>query len=326
MEALKKILIKLPIEFEPFSLFAFFIDLSERFPKADIAVIGQKGQTWIYRFLPVRVEMFELPEGKMSLLEIHQYCVNNHNLFNIDLYLDLESSLNSSFLGFNFRSRKRYGFKTGMNKFFYHKTLENNGGDAEKKAYQLLELFVNEEVVNERLLYHYLKPIEESNVIPLFKKDTQIPFILILLKDFETVKNNINFWKEFFDSFEKQRFVIWSEEDENVISDLFLSIDLGKNELLMHKGKDVSEMQYIFKKAAGILATTPQMEGLCSYYCLDAVSLVFGEHEQFDYRRYESKPNIIIYHSEDEIEILQEENTLSEINELVDYLHRYFKL
>lgn len=326
MEALKKILVRLPLEFAPFSLFAFFIDLSERFPKADIAVIGQKGQTWIYHFLPVKVELFELPEGKMSLLEVHQYCVNNHNLFNIDLYLDLESSLNSSFLGFNFRSKKRYGFKSGINKFFYHKTIEDNGFDVESRAYQLLELFLNEEFNNDRLLFHYLKPIEESNVIPLFKKDAQIPFLFVMLKDFASVKENINFWKEFFDSFEKQRFVIWSEEDENVISDLFLSIDLGKNELLMHKGKDIGELQYILKKAAGIIATTAQTEGLCSYYCLDAVSLIFDERERIDYKRYECKPNAIVIHSEDEIEILQEENTLTDTNELVDYLHRYFKL
>lgn len=326
MEALKKILIKLPLEFEPFSLFAFFIDLLERFPKADIAVIGQKGQTWIYHFLPVKVELFELPEKKMSLLEIHQYCVNNHNLFNIDLYLDLESSLNSSFLGFNFRSKKRFGFKTGVNKFFYHKSLEENNLSIENQANQLLELYLNEEIENERLLFHYLKPIEESNVIPLFKKDAQIPFLFIMLKDFESVKNSINFWKEFFDSFEKQRFVIWSEEDENVISDLFLSIDLGKNELLMHKGKDVGELQYILKKAVGTITTTQQSEGLCCYYCIDSISLIFGERESFDYKRYENKPNLILVHSEDHIEVLQEESSLEDINELVDYLHRYFKL
>ena len=94
----------------------------------------------------------------------------------------------------------------------------------------------------------------------------------------------------------------------------------------MHKGKDIGEMQYILKKAAGIIATTAQTEGLCSYYCLDAVSLIFDERERIDYKRYECKPNAIVIHSEDEIEILQEENTLTDTNELVDYLHRYFKL
>jgi hypothetical protein len=60
-------------------------------------------------------------------------------------------------------------------------------------------------------------------------------------------------WKKFFDLFTNQKFVIWSLDDQDAISDLFSKIDLGKNHLTMHTGFFAKEMTYLFSKVSGVV-------------------------------------------------------------------------
>ena len=105
---IKKILVKLPRNNnDVFSSFPFLVTLSEEFPKAEINIIVEDNGSTALGYLPFKIKVFERPANKMSLIETHHYCANMNDIFNIDLFFDLENSLNSAFMGFNFIHTER---------------------------------------------------------------------------------------------------------------------------------------------------------------------------------------------------------------------------
>ena len=103
---INKILVKCPpMHTDAFSVFPFLMALGERFPKAEINLLCEENSSVAFNFLPYRVRCFERPKKKMSLIQTHHFCANLNDLFNIDLFFDLENSFNSSFMGFNLCSK-----------------------------------------------------------------------------------------------------------------------------------------------------------------------------------------------------------------------------
>ena len=116
---IKKVLVKCPDGSDKaFSLFPFMEVLSEEFPGAEIFTISEESDSFAFNFLPFKVKAFERPRDKKNFLKTHQYCANLHDIFNIDVFFDLENNFNSSFMGYNFRSTHRVGYETGWNKYF----------------------------------------------------------------------------------------------------------------------------------------------------------------------------------------------------------------
>ncbi|RPJ78001.1 MAG: hypothetical protein EHM20_04945, partial [Alphaproteobacteria bacterium] len=101
---IRKILVKCPPGIEnAFSTFPFFITLGEEYPKAEINIISEENCSLAYNFLPFKNHIFERPKEKLSFFETHHYCANLNDIFNVDLFFDLDNNFNSAFMGFNFR-------------------------------------------------------------------------------------------------------------------------------------------------------------------------------------------------------------------------------
>src|SRR5690606_7717329 len=74
--------------------------------------------------LSQKAHIFELPLNKRGIVGAHHYAMNLNDIFNIDRYIDLESSFGSTSLGVTFKAKERIGFERGRaQKFFYHKNI-----------------------------------------------------------------------------------------------------------------------------------------------------------------------------------------------------------
>ncbi len=325
----RKILVKMPKNNnELFETYPFLITLSEEFPKAEINLIVEDGGSAALAYLPFKVKIFERPVTKTSLIETHHYCANLNDVFNIDLFLDLENSLNSAFMGFNFRAKERVGYEVKWNKYLLTKRYPAPlGGSVEENSLKLLELYLQQNFSTVRILKDKDYGTQVEAIEALFKQVEPPKFIMIMLDNFTNVSRQIDIWKKFFDSFENQKFAIWTKEDEGVISDLFASIDLGKNNLYMHRGSDPKEMIYMLGKMQGVITNNLFAEGLCNYFGVDAFSIFESEKDLPLYRFFKCKPRRFIVEGE-KIKFLNLEETkeLSSMNELVDVLHFSFKL
>ena len=330
MEEVRKILVKFPRSAnDVISCFPFIVTLSEEFPKSEIFVIVEEGCSFALNFIPFKIKVYERPKTKLTLIETHKYCANMHDIFNIDLFFDLENSLNSAFMGFNFRAKERIGFEVAWNKYFLTKKYTDVPSlSIEKKSIRLLELYLGKTLFDVRVskIREIGQPI--STIDKLFQEPEQPKFIMIMLDNFPNVSKQIDLWKKFFDSFQKQKFVIWSMEDEGEISDVFASIDLGQNELYMQRGASSKELIYLFTKMKGIVVNNLWAEGICNYIGVDYLSFFTEQTTWPNYDHFRYRPQRVLFSPEGPINyyFLDEIREWTEMNQVVDQIHFNFKL
>jgi ADP-heptose:LPS heptosyltransferase len=330
MESVRKILIKFPRDLDDVvRCYPFVVTLSEEFPKAELFIIVEEGCSLALSFLPFKVRVFERPATKLSLIETHHYCANMHDIFNVDLYFDLEGSMNSAFMGFNFRAKERIGFEVKWNKLLLTKKFPDPGNlPIGKKSMRLLELYLGKDLRDVRISKNRETGKQIESIEKLFQEPEPPKFIMVMLDNFANTSAQIDLWKKFFDSFQKQKFVIWSREDEDVISDLFASIDLGHNDLYMQRGADIKEMLYLFSKVNGVIVNNLWAEGIVNYIGTDSLSF-FTKKEGwpfYDYFRY--RPQRVLFSPEGPIQyfLLDEVREWAVMNQVVDQIHLNFKL
>lgn len=331
VNVIRKILIKCPPALnDTFLLFPFMMAVSEEFPASEIFLVCEEGTSLAYQFLPFKLRAFERPKTKLNLIETHHYCANLHDIFNIDLFFDLENSFNSAFLGFNFRAKERVGYGVGWNKHLLTKKFpEPVQTSLERKCVKLLELYLNKPLMDLRISRVRTEGQKVMKVDQLFQEPEPPKFVMVMLDNLVNVTKQIDHWKKFFDSFNGQKFVIWSQQDEDLISELFAKIDLGENELYMHKGDNTKELTYLFNKVLGVVTNNLWAEGLCNYLGVVQASFVFEANPNLpDYNHFFFKPQRFLFQENAPIlfSYLDEKRELEGMNHVVDHIHFNFKL
>jgi len=324
-----KILMKLPKLNElVFEVFPMLHILSEEYPKAEINLLIEKGDELAFNFLPFKVNVYLMPKEKMSFFEAHRFVANLHEVFNIDVYLDLESNFITSFIGFNFRAKIRMGLDNGWNKNFLTKFFPNTKQSLEQLSMMFLESLTQKSFSEFRLHEEIINPQIFEKVKKLFDEPVPPKFILIMLYDFKSVEKEIAEWKAFFDSFQNQKFIIWTRNDEDVISEIFAKIDLGANELYMHRGALKKEMLFLFSKIVGVVTTDLWALRLGEYFGLDTL---FWNLNQIQYKKltyFKNRSAEIKKRDDGSFELMdqKEEKIFQSINQVADQVYFQFKL
>lgn len=332
---IKKILIKFPKGFNnAIGGLPFLVAVSEEFPKAELNIILEESDHLEFKFLPFKVNVFVRPAHQQSLHETHKFCVNLHEVFNIDLFFDLENTFNSAFMGFNFRAKERIGYIQSWNKLFLTKKFEKPQGNIpfEILSIKLLEKYLNKSFDTLRISKE-LKDIGSSSkeIEQLFIAPESSPVVLVMLDNFLNFSKQVEIWKQFFDSFKGQKFVIWSREDEGGISDLMSTIDLGHNNLYLKRGHDLEGMSYLLRKVKGVITQNFWNEGLCNYLGVNCIHFL---HEpdlaqiapSFYYFKHKSV-RVTYRSSEDKnLAFIIDDQTPRTMNEVVDFIHLNWNL
>ncbi|MGZ3789813.1 MAG: glycosyltransferase family 9 protein [Bacteriovorax sp.] len=328
---IKKILVKCPPALDDvFNTFPFLLSLSEEFPKAEINLICEEGTSTAFHFLPFKIRAFERPKEKVNLIQTHHFCANLNDVFNIDLFFDLENTFVSSFLGFNFRAKERVGYGVGWNKYFLTKNFAPDASvSSEKKYLRLLELYTEKKFQDLRISRVRTEGQQVEKIEQLFQEPEPPKFVLVMLDNFQNVTKQMDKWTKFFDSFENQKFIIWSFDDEDLISELFLKVDLGKNNLYMHRGKNIKEMIYLLGKVQGVVTNNIWSEGLCTYFGVNSVSFLINPPALLpSYQYFYFKPQRFFFDDSGAIKLSYqgEEREMQEMNQVVDQIHFQFGL
>jgi ADP-heptose:LPS heptosyltransferase len=329
-KGVKKILVKFPKSLnDVISCFPFIVTMSEEFPKAEINIIVEENCSLAFSFLPFKVRVFERPKNKLSLIETHHYCANLHDIFNIDLFIDLEGTVNSAFMGYNFRATERVGYEVKWNRYLLTKRLPHQPQlSMERKAIKLLEFALDKNLSDVRISKNFESGQKIETIEKLFQEPVQPKFIMIMLDNFANVSKQIDLWKSFFDCFHDQKFVIWSMEDEGIISELFASIDLGHNNLFMQRGSSAKEMTYLFSKMKGTIVNNSWAEGLCNYFGIDFLAFYTQKENWNEYYYFRFRPQRILFTPDEPIRyyFLDEVREFTVMNQVVDQIHFNFKL
>jgi hypothetical protein len=254
-----KILIKSPVEDEQvLASVSFLRALPRHFEGAQFYLIENEKKTLAHEFLPLSIPRYQLPERLNSFLGVHKYSVLEPELFNIDMYFDLEGTFISSYLGRCFKARERYGFDRGLKSFFTNKKVELPlGGAEDEKLLKLLSHAVNDQ------------DISSLNDGPTQSLNGSTDLLMLVLD--LSLEGEEDTWVEFINEFEGQSFII-VELSGRPRLDLFYEKLSQKNSYAFEKYLNFARVTELCSKARGILSNERSivyglaLYGISSFY------------------------------------------------------------
>ena len=246
--------------------FPFFHQLKNEFPDAEIHVVLGQEITNFFPLLPFSstLQVHPLPVEKNSLPGIHHFAYNLHDVFNVDLFFDLDDNFKSAFLGLTFRCKERVGFATGLNKLFLTKSYEPRIKPLAPDAHRvdLLERFLGKKFGAFKVA-GVEKKVEEddsSSLVEKSKEDNPFqelappPFLFVVISDLSQEKNKVAFWEEFFDGFVGIEFKVLSFcQDISAFYD-FIKRQQKKNKFHVLSMNGLDDLKKEILDAQGVVA------------------------------------------------------------------------
>lgn len=247
---MKKVLIKLPAKLEELAcVWPFFELLSEHALGDQVQVIyDEKLAPW-HEWPVEGLDCFKLPQKDRSLLGVHKFSVRENDIFNIDIYIDLEGSLISAYMGYCFKAKQRFGVHSNTwAKIFYHqRVLATQGRSLDERYIMILEKVFEQSFEGYQLVPSSPQvPAQED----LFKTLNPRDCILVVLNQLN--EETIDFWGQFFNGFSQQKFIIVGLEQSFALRDLHQ--ELGpENEYYYELSFDFLRIRSLVDLCSGVI-------------------------------------------------------------------------
>ena len=189
----KRILIRAPEdEHKSVLLFPFLIYLKKEYEDSDIFIIKPDSYRNTFEFLPFRVQVFDLPKEKDTFIGIRNFSLNTNDIFNVDIFIDLEGNLKSSFTGIVFRAKERIGIQTGANKLLQNKKINLVESQSLDRIYHnVLESLLDKKI-----------PLEQVIAADIELKENEIERIKVI-DPYLLVNINADFYRKHKDTIEE---------------------------------------------------------------------------------------------------------------------------
>src|SRR3989339_369677 len=347
---MKKILIKGPAKRDELILaFPFFHALRTEFVDAEINLIVNDDLPDLCKFLNTKlnVKSYSFPLKKNSLWGIHHYSYNLLDVFNIDLFFDLEDSFKSAFMGITFRARERIGMVNGANRLWLTKKIKKAQGL--KRIYDEYYLHLLEDYTGKKFDNLKICDIEIPPDPVLFPDEstpssgnkacsvsaTPIAFdekqhFLISINE----SKNLPLWKSFFDCFISQKFIIVdnrSDTEKQNLLDIFKSSadnSEGKNSFKIITTTGPELLRVLIEESLSVITDEFWVANLASY--LGKKAFVFiNQNEQIPFIKYfRLSPVLVKLAQEVPVRVTTDLETkqISNIGEVVDFIHSELKI
>lgn len=258
-----RVLVKLPFAPEQTVLSFPFLQLLGTQEMDELFVIADQGNSTLLEAFGERLiqkaKVFEIPLNKRGIIGAHHYAMNLNDIFNIDRYIDLESSYGSTSLGVTFKARERIGFERGkVQKIFYHKNIPwLNGVGTDSNYVRLLSEGLG---LSERKAY--LETISNHEVSPLTK------YVFVALRGlFDPGSRDL--YANFFAGLDHTSIIFWDLDGELATS--FYEQLHPKLHYKIIKSASMKDVENVAKTAVGVLTNQTWMSWLASYWGIRSV-------------------------------------------------------
>lgn len=323
---IEKILIKTPSKLNDLlRAYPFLHQLREEFPKVEITVIANVGQRNFMRLLPLGLRVFEIGDEYLSKVGIHKYAFRLNEVFNIDLFFDLDGNTNSAFLGQAFKARIRVGYKEGFRKFFYTHKIESNEFSCNEARYlNLLYRYLDKEQPAHIEIGKDFSFSSKPKIEPLFNIKDEVKFFTILINELADHKR---IWRNFLMEFDDQKLLFWYPNNDLAVENLVNEFPHKANCLVERSG-DYEKLIYVIENGVAVITDIEWVAVISSYYCAKTIYLNDGNDLPLDFSYFKSKPVFIKYEQDKptEIEFVGERHKVNSEKQVADFLYDLYQL
>jgi len=246
-------------------------------------------------------------------------------VFNVDIYLDLENSLKSSFLGVSFKAKHKLGYKNGMNSIFLSHKLES---DDKKQDVNIDEKYFNLFCSYENKNYpdYKVKSFFEQKSKLKEKKEREI---LVILSHTVDYKNEL---LKMFTEFEEKKFFIALINKVNLVNggDFLkeLKTQDSSNSFVSNNFSTYPDLQEGIIESAIVITDIEWISFISAYLGRDCFLLSRNNKAMPRFKYFESSsPLRISFVNGSIIMNMEKENQkISDIKGLVDFIHKFLDL
>lgn len=346
---MKKILIRAPRD--PKSIiasFPFFHGLWSEFPDGDFNIVIDQGLEKFYSFLPFPIKFLSIRKENWILPEIHRFAKNLTSINYIDLYFDLENTFKSGYLGFALRCSERVGFENGLKKFFYNKKMSwREEAPSENFYLRYIEdysgkLLKEIEVSGKTSLTEGSNPLVTNG---LFGNDVNPTYFIVLLEDLgikesdlarvnrdgsereEELNETEKMWKEFFCSFEGQRFIFWSSRLDLELNEYIKSLG-GGNEYFHQRGNDFSKLVPLIRHSKAVITDSKVDSYLSAYGEVPTFAFLEEKDEKYKLKYFKKTPCIVSLKDclPTKVDLTFSQKEINSVSQAVDLVHEILHL
>ncbi len=265
MKDLTRTLVKLPRLADQTVLSFPFLHLLSQLEEREIFVVADPGNSILLGalegvYLP-EGRRFEIPLNKKTILGAHHYLMNNHDIFNIDEFFDLESSLSSMSLGVTAKAALRVGFEKGLlGKLLYQKKIPWQKELPLDQSY--VRLLTETLGVNDRGAY--LEVIPGERATPLTK------YVFVALKGMFDAKAR-DLYASFCNGLEHTGVIFWELDGD--LSTQFYELLHPNLEYKIIRNNDLSDIKNVLRTSMGLITNQSWMAWLGVYWGVRSVCL-----------------------------------------------------
>lgn len=314
-----KILVKAPVGAEEIvSTFPFFHQLKDEYIGAQINVLVEEGQEYLYRFLPFHVNVFPIPLEKKSLPGLHHFAVNLHDVFNIDLFFDLEGSFKSAFLGQNFKPREKVGFLKGINKLLIRQGIKTEGSARFDRNYlKLLEYKTQKDFKMLQVLGHERPDYEVEN---FFKAEEPAPYLFFMIGKIKEGFEELEFWQKLISTLDSQKIVFWNYNQKMEFQTLLEDLP-ETNQYVIFEETNPDYLASLMIKSKGVLTTDTWAGYLSSYLGVNSYLFAPTVREVPYFSHFKVSPTVVEYDHLTPKRILSSDSSeiITSIEEFIDF-------
>ncbi len=255
---MKKVLIKSSAEAEDIiCIFPLLHVLKEKYKADEINIIIESDYKFLLEGLPFESRCWDLPADKKSYLGIHHWAYNLHDIFNIDLSIDLEDSLKSSFINLCFNPKVRLGSRKGIRYFINNYKL--------RKDFEINKLMYGLDILGEFLE-------DDFSILKVGHKfeNTEIleyPYVVLYLDELE---NDWALWVDILDQFDEQSFVFWTNKDKSSLDDLYSKLS-KRNSYIVKDNSNLKDLGLLLENSKGLVTNQTWAAQYANYLNIDSV-------------------------------------------------------
>lgn len=265
MNDLTRTLVKLPRLADQTVLSFPFLHLLAQTGEREVFVVADPGNSILLSGLEginlPASRLFEIPQNKKTITGAHHYLMNNHDIFNIDEFFDLESSLSSMSLGITAKAALRVGFEKGLiGKFLYQKKIPF------QKELPLDQSYV-------RLLTETLGVSDRGaylEVIPGERPEPLTRYVFVALKGMFDAKTR-DLYANFCNGLEHTGVIFW-ELDGDLSTSFYELLHPGL-EYKIIRNNDFGEIKNVLRTSVGLITNQSWMAWLGVYWGVRTICL-----------------------------------------------------
>ncbi|MDH5581258.1 MAG: hypothetical protein OEY33_05080 [Bdellovibrionales bacterium] len=340
---MKKVMVFLPQTKEQvLACYPFLQELTTLFPegKIHLLILGNLKKYLLFFEKNFIVSTYE-PE-EYTVAGLYKFIYNLEKIDDIDIFIDLVTSLSSASVGIFVKAKERIGFEEGIARFLYNRKIPNTlQMSFERKYLNLIWKWCQKDDENffisrqQKEINPFENPLVQNRLI---SQEFTKGYFLCLIDDLGEIKSELyqeeerkdteeeHFWRSFLESFTGQRFVIFSEKLDGDLHD-FLKTLTPRNEYFHQRGHGLDHLLTLLDYSSALLTDSSFFSSLGIYF-QKPVFLLQSKNIDLPLTFYiKNKPFIIQGDREGyEITLGKTKKELSSINQVVDLVHEVLKI